>query len=142
MPYDCNVAVPQGTIRLIRGMLSDGATGVSDLCPEAFFSHDLSFLYPVTLEGKRLTKQQVDYGYYYVLKNNGHALRGIIRYVGLQYFPGTSYISSRIWSKYRLIEEAMASNYQEWLSQEHFVPRKACFQFPSIYTKDAVWIGA
>jgi len=142
-PYAGNIVLTSmGEVHIPRGMLADGATGVPDRCPVAWFAHDRLYVRPVVtlpLLGveRRLTKREVDSIYRELLSRNGHAILGLIREAGLQWFPVTSHISRSMWERARAAE---AADPEGWVLA-HQVPASRNWHFPSIYTRDAVWIG-
>lgn len=126
-------------IPMVRGLLSDGASGVIDLSLHAFFGHDTLFLKPVVLtdHGKRvrLCKGQVDRGYGWMLAEDGHKVRGKLRFWGLGKCPGVSNISQNTWDRYRERE----LNEPDWFMDERVVPHAREWRFPSHWTKDAIY---
>ena len=141
MPEDKLMETRFGPLRLVRGMLSDGASCVLDIDLNSFFPHDWLFILPNTETKKNLSKKEVDLVYYDALRKSGHYVIAVIRYFGLQHCPGTRHFSQYLWNRNRDIQRAMGWAYEEFISQEYFVPRKACWDFPTYYTKDAVWRG-
>jgi len=117
------------------GLLSDGATGVPDRCPEAFFGHDKLVLSPYAYYKnvrKKLSRKQCGKMYARIGLRRGLVavwLEGMaLAYLGLD---------KPVWNKYRAREAA-----GEDLIATHTVPHAACWSFPTQYTRDAIWTGA
>lgn len=116
-----------GRALIPRGFLSDGATGVFDLCKEGYFLHDLLYLRG-KIDGKPITKWQADVIYGKLLWKNHRYIRAFIRPLGLAIF------GHKAWNNYRRLDK---ENPLHWMS--HFVPRKECWSFPNWNTSEAVW---
>ncbi len=65
-----------------QGRQSDGATGVRDLCPEAFFTHDEFCIDPYWDDGTPITNWEASREYRKILKRYGHKIRGWVRHYG------------------------------------------------------------
>lgn len=124
-----------GKIQIPPGFLSDGATGVPDADWFAFFAHDCLYAYPmVVLEDgttRRLTKNECDRVYRWLLWRSGHWGRAIWRYAGLWIGGG------KAWRRWRDRETANPALYM----QERILPMAHCWQAQTRYTRDLVWIG-
>ena len=113
------------------GLLSDGASGVPDRLPFAFWVHDRLYLSPyATISGvrTRLTRRQCDLIYAKIgLQHRVFivALEGIALALGL---------GRRAWKRYRKQDESK-------LIESHIVPRSMCWDFPTQYVAEAVWVG-
>lgn len=136
VPDDTIVRTWRGDLLLPRGMLSDGATRVIDICPEAWFAHDLLCRYPV-INGHRISKWEADMLYGWILLRNGH-IAGVWRPAGMLVVPGAAHVSWRMWhdQRQREIDEP------EWWLTECMVPFPDYWHFPTIDTVDAVYIGS
>jgi len=136
-PFPMRVATSYGRIHIAKGFLSDGASGVPDLCRAAFFGHDKLYLHPVVeVDGVqyRLGKMQCDIAYGQILMRNHRWFRAVLRPIGLTFLRKTH----QIWNDYRLKEAANANWWTEG-DDTRIVPYSSCWEFPSFYTKDAVW---
>ena len=123
------IRVGNWLIHMPRGLLSDGASGVPDRLPAAYFAHDRLYLSPwAYYKGvrKRLHKRQCDMIY---------AQIGASRRVWIVAFEGIALacgLGRKVWRKYRKQSEDM-------LIETHTVPRAMCWDFISDRTADAVW---
>lgn len=118
-------------IEIFYGMLSDGSSCVPDRVPSAWWAHDRLYLSPWGYyKGvrKRVSKRQADMIY---AKLGLNRVNPWVFIEGLLLATG---INRRVWKNYRKQDEAK-------LIEAHTVPRPLCWQFPTQYTRDAVWIG-
>ena len=58
-PFTWTIRTRYGKFEILRGWLSDGASGVPDRDLEGFFSHDRLYAVP-EIRGRRITKWQAD----------------------------------------------------------------------------------
>jgi len=128
-PYDQTVKTGIGSFVIPRGFLSDGASGVIDLCKKAHFSHDYLYLIP-EIDGKRISKRRADRIYGRILWQNHHVFTGLWRPWGLFFFGGKAFRS------YRKLDRERPDHVQD-----HFVPDASYWKFHSYATEDAEWVG-
>jgi len=98
-PFDLKYKTKHGTAIVPKGFITDGATGVFDLEPEAWFLHDLGYLIGgLIIDGSLnvTSKIYLDWLYAKVLTRNHRPVRGFVRFCGLQ-----SPISWYLWRKHR-----------------------------------------
>jgi len=140
-PFSMRVHTSFGNVLIARGFLSDGDSGVPDLCQEAFFAHDKLYIHPV-VERKgnviRISKFKCDIVYGEILMRRYRWFHAVIRPIGLTILGKTH----QIWNDYRVRESANACWWVEPGPESHMVPLAADWEFPSFYTRDAVWKGA
>ena len=142
---DWQIRTPIGIVYVCRGFLSDGASGVPDLCPEAFFAHDRLYLLPeihptTGATTIRLTRWQCDQLYGWILRHPTmlpvwspyRYLSSFWRPVGLQCLPA----ARKAWNKYRRLERMD----RHWWAQERVVSKERNWIFPTYRTADAVWL--
>ena len=129
-PFNMSIPTPWGRVVVPRGFLADGASGVIDLCKEAFFAHDRLYLCP-EVEGKRIGKFKCDLIYGWILMKAWRIGRAFIRPLGLSIFGWVA------WNKYRKKEKKNPN----WWLQKHVVRNAYKWDFPSFYSKDAVYTG-
>lgn len=134
-PFNWTIKTRVGNVQIVKGWLSDGASGplIADLCPTAFFAHDKLYTRPyLSLDGRlvRVTKTQADFIYGWILVRHWRIVRGIERFVMLQIFGG------KAWDGYRSREKI---DHDFWM--DHIVPKTGQWEFPSFRTADAKWIG-
>ena len=121
----------QWLIDMPRGMMSDGASGVPDRCPLAWWPHDRLYLSPWAVRGGRrvlVGKRQADMIY---------AMQGLRAGLPIVWLEGVALatgINFPVWRAYRRRDEAE-------LIASHIVPRAARWQFPTQMLADAVWVG-
>ena len=155
MPYDIVLDTWFGAKRLIRGRVWNGASGVPDLDMESSALHDDLYAYPVMDSGDRISKIQCDilYGQFLYRASEKTKLRGSRFYNKISYHfrkryrriaaimrpIGLHFVGNKAWKKHRITEKKLGDQYQEWMSQKYYVPRKACWDFPSFHTKHAIW---
>jgi hypothetical protein len=123
------------------GFLSDGASRVADLCPEAWFCHDMLIKLPwVERDGLlvRLNRFQVDLVYGSLLLRWKRPYFAVERTAALMFvncFPFGP------WARYRKQEREMGA--EEWRThvRSTFVLQPVgCWALPTIHTRDAIWI--
>lgn len=131
VPFTLKEPTPWGDVWVARGFLSDGASGVIDLCREAFTVHDALYLFG-QIHGIPLKRWQVDVIYGLILWRYRRPIFALIRPVGLLL------LGRKAWKKHRA---AQAENPDTWWIGR-FVPKEESWLFPSWHTKDAVWVGA
>jgi hypothetical protein len=118
-------------IHIPYGLTSDGASGVPDRVPAAFWSHDRLYLSPwADYKGKRtrVKKRRADMIFSALGRKAGNL---IVWLEGLVLATG---INRMVWCRYRKREESM-------LILLRTVPRAMCWEFPTQFTCDACWLG-
>jgi len=128
----------------------------SDLDNESSGVHDVLYAYPVMDDGKRLSKVQVDIIYGQLLyraadntKRGSRWYSGIVYHVKKRHRKMASFFrpfvlyfaGDQAWDEHRRTEKKLGDEYQAWMHKEYYVPDKDKWEFPSVRTKDAVWIG-
>jgi len=125
-PFSWRIQTPFGRVYIPKGWLSDGATGVPDVCPPAFFTHDRLYAWPF-INGRRIGKAKCDLIYGILLFKHWRPFRAFERPVGLTLFGWSA------WNKCREREKA-----DEHWWHEQIVDHAAEWDFPSFYSRDAV----
>jgi len=126
-----NIICGNYTIIMVYGLLSDGATGVPDRVFDAFFGHDRLYLDPRTWYknvAKNLRKRQCDKIYARLGWQGGSFA------VWLEGMAMLTNFNWMIWRNYRKQDSAK-------LIEEHMVPKALCWEFPTEWIGDAVWVG-
>ena len=126
-PFSRYIETKHGKVYIPRGFLSDGATVVPDLTREAYLVHDLLYLRP-TVEGKRLTKWQIDKIYGKLLWKGYRPFHAFIRPLGLAIFGWSS------WKAHRKEEKADPCYWKKYI-----LPKAMQWVIPSYHTKDTVF---
>ena len=131
-PFHWTIRTPVGEKHIARGFLSDGASYVFDLSPEAFFFHDAAYLDP-TIGGLRRGKIVIDMVYGVILARHWQVISAAVRPIGLGIFGwGT-------WRQYRRLERDPAA----WaeLMRSRFLPDATHWLLPGFSTYVARYIG-
>ena len=118
-------------IQIPYGFMSDGASGVPDLLPDAYFVHDRLYASPwgyYRSVHKEMSKRQCDLMY---AKIGLRRLNFRIVFRGLLLSTG---INGFIWQDYRKQDP-------DKLLESKIVPKALCWNFPTQYIADAVWDG-
>ena len=126
------IRVGDWLIPIPYGFMSDGDSCVPDRQPLAYFGHDRLYASPWAIfKGvvKELTKRQCDWMY---SKIGIRKFNLIVFLRGLFLATG---INNRVWKLYRERDQAA-------LIESKIVPKAMCWDFPTQYTRDAVWVGA
>ena len=124
-----------GRVRIPRGFLSDGDSGVPDLEPRAWFVHDMLYLRGC-VGGQPVTRRRADWSYAWLLAKEKRIGAALL------YMLGTRILAGFAWDAYRRRE---VLHPEHWL--DRFVPHQRCWSFadrdgaPSWRTADAVWVG-
>ena len=132
-PFNWTIHTDYGDFDIVRGWMSDGATGVADKDLEAFFAHDRLYVFP-EIAGETVTKAQCDHVYGEILLKRWHWIRAYIRPLGLWMF------GRKPWARYRAKDD---EDPLWWMHGKdgHIVPHVHNWKFPSFELKDAVWVG-
>jgi hypothetical protein len=128
VPWDFTEDTPWGPVTCRRGEISDGASGVDEVCMEAFFVHDKIYHLGRT-DTQSVGKFAADIIYGIILKRSGKWCRMVVRPAGLLLFPVTSWISWYQWRKKRKAKPTLMPH----------VPKPEEWLFKSWRLKDAVW---
>jgi len=138
------IRTPLGRVSVPRGFLTDGATGVIDLCEHAWVTHDRLYVIPETeqaigthIHRRRLNRYQCDLVYGWLLCRAGKYRAALRRPFGLMLINSAPWGP---WKTYRRREAVMGRERWEChIAQTRIVPGAYLWRFPTNRIADAVY---